>query len=363
MRILMIGGFLGAGKTTTIARLAGHYVSRGQNVGIVTNDQADHLVDTQFLRGLGFSVGEVAGACFCCKFNSLTATLDQLAEQTTPDIILTEPVGSCTDLVATVIEPLRALRGSEVSVGPLTVLVKPEHGLKILTGRRRAGFSPQAQYIFLKQLEEADIIAVNKADRLDEETRSELQSQLQQRFPNRQRLMLSAKTGDGFDQLIPLLESLSPTHGRFMEVDYQVYAAGEAELGWLNAVARVAGPSFDVDGFTLQLVEALAMALRESSMEAAHVKVLAEASGDCSVANLVASESHPELSLASEVQADSAELTINARVAGSPEILETHVRNSLAAVAASFGLTQQLSSIERFRPAPPVPTHRMKNED
>ena len=61
----MMGGFLGAGKTTALARLASHYGSEGKNVGLVTNDQAYDLVDTQSLRAQGFIVGEVPGACFC----------------------------------------------------------------------------------------------------------------------------------------------------------------------------------------------------------------------------------------------------------------------------------------------------------
>ena len=44
-RFIVIGGFLGAGKTTTIARLARAYLDEGLNVGIVTNDQAEDLVD------------------------------------------------------------------------------------------------------------------------------------------------------------------------------------------------------------------------------------------------------------------------------------------------------------------------------
>ena len=73
--VLHISGDLGAGKTTTLARLAQHYMSQGKNVGIVTNDQADDLVDTTMLRSLGFDVGEVAGACFCCNFDELMSTV------------------------------------------------------------------------------------------------------------------------------------------------------------------------------------------------------------------------------------------------------------------------------------------------
>ena len=102
MRFLMVGGFLGAGKTTTLGRLASRYIDKGLRVGIVTNDQATDLVDTHTLRQRGFDVEEVPGACFCCKFDDLLSTIGRLEGAETPDVILAEPVGSCTDLVATV---------------------------------------------------------------------------------------------------------------------------------------------------------------------------------------------------------------------------------------------------------------------
>src|SRR6266852_3813702 len=109
LRFVMVGGFLGAGKTTTLARLARGYLARGQRVGLVTNDQAQDLVDTNSLRAQGFPVEEVPGACFCCRFDDLIGKVTQLQEKERPDVILTEPVGSCTDLVATVVQPLKAL--------------------------------------------------------------------------------------------------------------------------------------------------------------------------------------------------------------------------------------------------------------
>src|ERR1044072_868889 len=105
IRFVLVGGFLGDGKTTTIGRLARAYQYRGLKVGIVTNDQATDLVDSNLLRSQGFDVGEVAGACFCCNFNKLTETVGQLEKSARPDVILAEPVGSCTDLAATVVPP------------------------------------------------------------------------------------------------------------------------------------------------------------------------------------------------------------------------------------------------------------------
>ena len=42
-RYIMIGGFLGAGKTTVVAKLARHLVNSGKRVGLITNDQGREL--------------------------------------------------------------------------------------------------------------------------------------------------------------------------------------------------------------------------------------------------------------------------------------------------------------------------------
>ena len=52
----MIGGFLGAGKTTSVGKLARWLCDRGLRVGLITNDQGSHLVDTTMLLARGFPV-------------------------------------------------------------------------------------------------------------------------------------------------------------------------------------------------------------------------------------------------------------------------------------------------------------------
>ncbi|MBZ9686026.1 CobW-like GTP-binding protein [Clostridium estertheticum] len=48
--LIVVGGFLGAGKTTSILSIAKYLISSGKKVGIVTNDQGSELVDTNFSR-------------------------------------------------------------------------------------------------------------------------------------------------------------------------------------------------------------------------------------------------------------------------------------------------------------------------
>ena len=362
----MIGGFLGAGKTTTIARLARRLVDRGHRVGLVTNDQAYQLVDTQFLRAEGFDVGEVAGACFCCKFNDLVETVGRLAAVERPEFIIAEPVGSCTDLVATVVEPLKHLYGRQYEIAPYVVLLKPEHGRKILSAEAGTGFSPKAAYLFLKQIEEADVVAINKIDKLSDAEQAELIELIQRRFPGKEVLRLSARRGDGFDRLLDVLNRPEPAKRITPEINYDTYAEGEAELGWLNCTIRITSASeqaaadFSLDGLLVDFAEGLREKLHQAGAETAHLKILATEGQDSAIVNLVSSRTPVELSKAAQVSVSRAELTLNARVATDPDQLAGLVRQETTTLARRHKLKATISDEQSFRPSRPVPTHRMR---
>jgi Ni2+-binding GTPase involved in maturation of urease and hydrogenase len=360
MRFVMVGGFLGAGKTTTIGALARRYQQQGLKVGIVTNDQAVDLVDTHALRSQGHLVGEVAGACFCCNFNELLSTVDGLQAEAQPDVVLAEPVGSCTDLVATVVQPLVQLHQGQFDIAPYGVILKPSHGLRILKPNERSGFSPKAAYIFRKQLEESDCILINRIDELTSEQADELSALLTAEFPTTPQLRIAAKTEEGFDALAEFLNQRGPFGRRILELDYDTYAEGEAELGWLNASVQVAAAApLALDELLLNVIRRLAAALAKREAETAHLKVIGLWEGFFGVANLVSSRSQPELSLPSNCQIRGANLIVNARVALDPEQLATEVRAAVEAACSSFGAKTTWNLVQSFRPGRPVPTHRM----
>ena len=243
-------------------------------------------------------MGEVTGACFCCKFNGLLDTVSQLSEGKQPDIILAEPVGSCTDLVSTVVEPLRRFYGERFEVAPLAVLLKPEHGRKILADDASFGFSPKAAYIFLKQIEEADIVVINKIDKLSGADREALLQLVRDRYPTKTIVAVSSKTGEGLDSLIDELKLPGPKREQAMDVDYDIYAEGEAESGWLNCMVNIEAREpkpFPLDEVVLELVRRLRTNLAARDAEPAHLKVLAEADGKSAIANLVSSEADADL--------------------------------------------------------------------
>jgi Ni2+-binding GTPase involved in maturation of urease and hydrogenase len=365
IRFVLIGGFLGAGKTTLIGELARRYVAAGKRVGIITNDQADNLVDTQNLRSQGFDVGEVAGACFCCSFDDLVSTADRLGGEQPPDVLLAEPVGSCTDLVATVILPLQQLLGDRFELAPFGVLLKPSHGQRILSGESastRSGFSPQAEYIFRKQLEEADYLMIGRLDQLSDDEVSELKHSLAKIAVDVPVVAVSPRVGDGVDEVMGYIESPMTAGRRLLDIDYDTYADGEAELGWVNLTAMLhAEQDVDLDALAQEVVGTIAgQIVREQEGQIAHLKVSVLGGDAQAVANVVSNDSEVDVGLAANRCATGTiQVIVNARVAIDPRVLESACRKNVASIAKGQALKVDSISAHSLRPGRPTPTHRV----
>jgi len=358
-RYVMIGGFLGAGKTTAVAAVAQHFAAQGLRVGLITNDQGSELVDTTMLRSKGFATEEITGGCFCCRFNTLTDAAQKLTDTTRPDVFIAEPVGSCTDLVATVTYPLRRIYGDAFTIAPLSVLVDPVRAERFLGLASGGKFSDKVTYIYRKQLEEADIIVITKTDVLDAARAVALSARLAEEFPHAEILGLSVRANDGLAPWLERLATGEQSQRATMQVDYELYAEGEALLGWLNATVQLAAPSgFDADA-TLKMIAA-GIQQRLAGAEIAHLKMTLSPDsglGDIAAVNLVRSDFVPELSLTIEESVQSGQLIINCRAEAAPEEIRDAVQATIATLNTT-AMTAKLEHLEFFRPGKPQPTHR-----
>ncbi len=358
--VVLVGGFLGAGKTTLIATLTRRLVAEGRTVGVITNDQAEGLVDSELLAPLAAGVEEVAGGCFCCRFDALAEAAERLAERLAPDIVLAEPVGSCTDVVATVVRPLRTLYDRRYEVAPFTVLVDPVRARQVLVERSGGGFSPRVVYIFRTQLEESDLILLNKVDLLAGRERRRLVAALEREFPGRPVLEVSAATGEGLDRWWVTLSGLGPGGMRAVDVDYDTYAEGEAELGWLNARFRLeATAPFDAAQLLRALVDGVRERLVREGREPAHVKALLRAGRRLASAHLTSAESGAVVGRTMEEPVAGGELIVNARVAAPPEAVRAAALEATEGAAAAVGAAIEVLGEAAFAPARPVPRHRI----
>ncbi len=327
-RLILVGGFLGAGKTSLLWETASRFIKQGKKVGLITNDQAPELVDTTVLLKKKLRVAEVSGSCFCCNFNGLTQALNKIKTEANAEIILAEPVGSCTDLSATILQPLKKNMGRELKISPLSVLADPEK-LSDILNEGTAGLHPSAAYIYKKQLEESDIIVINKTDLTDSNKLKELIIKTKEKFPDSDVMSISTKTGEGLEEWINEVVTRTDTGKRLIDVDYDIYTEGEAVLGWLNASMKLTGENIDWDIFCRQIMKKLSYVFQEREAAIGHVKMILENDENYLTANLTGlSDTLSFNGFAGK--SDQALLTLNARVEMTPYDLENIIRQHIA---------------------------------
>ncbi len=367
---IMIGGFLGAGKSTTVGRLARFVTDRGKSVGLITNDQGSGLVDTRSLRHQGFAVEEIAGGCFCCRFDSLKDAAAKLDSASRPDVFLAEPVGSCTDLVATVSYPLRRLYGDRYSIAPLSVVLDPVRAGRVLELRPGRKFSNKVTYVYRKQLEEAQILVINKRDLLSDDEAQDLRQALETQYPGRRIFEVSARENEGLEPWFEALLAEEAPDEATMDIDYQLYGEGEALLGWLNATLRLESQrELDGNAWLHDLAARFQERLMALGAEVAHLKMTLAPSGamkDLALVNLVNLDFVPEVGERLQAPLRRGQLVVNLRAEAAPEVLRQCLQEAVEATAEGAapsssgqgGVQLTLEHVESFRPGQPTPVHR-----
>jgi hypothetical protein len=351
-----VGGFLGAGKTTAMAAAARELLARGYRVGLVTNDQGRDLVDTAFFRSLGLPAEEVAGGCFCCRFDELVERASRLVEDSAVDVLLAEAVGSCTDLAATVYRPLRRFFRDRFALAPLTVLVEPDR----LVEMEGTAFPGEVAYIFDRQIAEADVVLLNKIDLLAPPRRAELERALAGRLRGVPLLGISAASGSGVAAWVDRLLGGGAVGEQDVDVDYEAYARGEAALAWLNATLDARGPeAIEPRALGNALLASLGEGARRQEMALAHAKVLIASSEGSARVAITSAAARPRWSGGAALgPARELSVIVNARAGTEPDALAAIVRAAMASAGGTLGLELSERRFECFRPPPPVPRHR-----
>jgi len=355
-RLIIVGGFLGSGKTTLLWKAAQNLMEQGHAVGLVTNDQAPDLVDTAILSRSGARVREVSGSCFCCNFAGFIDAVLSLARQGA-EIVIAEPVGSCTDLSATILQPMKD-KYRYIDLAPFTVLADPQRVREVLQDEKSL-MHASAKYILRLQMAEADRILLNKADTLSTDERSTMLGALSGAFPESDVAAISAHTGEGLDAWLAAVLGGKQAGKLITEVDYDRYAEGEAVLGWLNAVVLLESAAGKTNwrNYARSLLERLHAAFAEHNAEIGHVKLVIESDGEECLANVTHLGGGIAVRGSESLAGAQAALTLNARVQMPPEKLEEITRSALVA-SGGKGVSATIRTLRCLMPGRPNPTHR-----
>jgi hypothetical protein len=306
--LAVVGGFLGAGKTTLILAAARLLRQRGIRPAIILNDQGDDLVDTHLAGAQGLDCDQVTGGCFCCRFPDLVEAADRLLAYQ-PDIIFAEAVGSCTDIVATTLRPLLREHRQRFHIAPLTVVLHPE-----------ATFDhPDLDFLHRNQIGEADLLFAR---------------------------------GESVSAWVDkLLGGEIPAGAHSLDIDYARYAQAEAALAWLNVrVTAHATTPISAPMLIGPLLDRL-----EPRIRIVHLKLFTQSDAGYLKAALTGNGREPAVEGALDASPSGQhDILLNVRALADPDSLRAIVEGEFSKLPARL----DWKHVECFRPAPPVPFFR-----
>ncbi len=200
MQIIIIGGFLGSGKTTTLLNLGKTLTEQGHKIAIIVNEIGEVGLDGTILSTSGIQTREITDGCICCTLKiSMEYTLQNLKEEYEPDAIIIEPTGLA--FPRQIKDDLEIIDLEGLTFAPL---------VNIVDGTRFSAEIRQAPKFIQTQIEDAEILVINKIDIAPEEKVEAVFNALQEINPEATILRTSATEGNqNFQQLIEILAESS----------------------------------------------------------------------------------------------------------------------------------------------------------
>jgi len=155
MKLLIIAGFLGSGKTTLMLQIVKHLSTGSGKIAIIENEIGEIGVDGDYLNLEGLTVQELFGGCICCTLSvGLLETLDDLDRLYHPDLVILESTG--VGRPGDIIENVHKYRPQVQEIQVITLVDANRYGMLLEI----------MEPLVTGQIKTADIVAVNKIDKV-----------------------------------------------------------------------------------------------------------------------------------------------------------------------------------------------------
>jgi G3E family GTPase len=365
MQLNLLGGFLGSGKSTAIVNASRELVAQGKRVGILTNDQGKYLVDTSFANFHHLPVAEVTGGCFCCNFDDFESRVQQISREHAPDVIFAESVGSCADLVATVVKPFLNFQPSREQRTTLSVFVDCRL-LDLFLQGEELPFSEEVAYIFQQQIEETALLVINKIDLLPTVKWPILASLAQARFPRKKIILQNSRDVQQVIAWVNLLDNFQNSQPQdSINLDYEKYGKGESKMAWLDGSIR-----FEIRGqpSPALIMEILGLVVKQAGSQLSsigHLKFFIRCLNGAAVKFSLTEMDDKTAFLENAAKSlqdlnDSiVEMIINLRGEGDAKKLESAIRSDIEKMCVHRAGNIVHLSINGFHPRQPKPTYHL----
>ena len=291
IRFMVVSGFLGAGKTTTMIALAEHMNKTFGETAIIANDLGANLVDTNLTQTSGCTVDEIASGCICYQMDNTVDQIRRLRDKDGAVFVMSDIPGCGVGALDHVYHRLATDNADEFTLSPFTVVVDPERLRMIMPERADINLPEELVYLLKLQLEEADLVVLNKADLLAPEDVERYVDFLHAACPDIPVMVISALERTGIEELAEFIATHETALKNFSVRNNQEFADAEAKLTWYNRRLYLKtndGGKIDCNAVVDDLIESIRMGLIEKKRNVPHLKTFATSgNGDFNKASLI----------------------------------------------------------------------------
>ena len=172
IKVDIISGFLGAGKTTLIKQLFKAGFS-GEKVVLIENEFGEIGIDGTFLKEAGIDIKEINSGCICCSLvGDFSKSMEEVINKFNPDRIIIEPsgVGKLSDIIKAV---------ENLQLGLVLNIVAT-----VVDGSKCKIYMKNFGEFFNNQVEDAKSIIISKVENLEDEKIIEVYNLLKNKNPH-----------------------------------------------------------------------------------------------------------------------------------------------------------------------------------
>lgn len=352
-RYVILGGFLGSGKTTTMVTLSDCVKEYGGRAAILVNDLgAKNLVDDSYTTAeADCSTGRILGGCICYQTENLMDQLRRFRDIDHADIVFSDIPGCGIGAMDHVYHKLNREYNGEFELCPFVAVVDPERLRAIMPEQADIHLPDEMRFLFDAQLKEAEVIVLNKIDILSKKETDRCLDFLQANYPHAKVFAISARYRIGVkDLLIHLMSHESTLPETDIGYGSTAFMKAEQKLSWYNRqVYLKRAHSFDGNAFSRDFMENVRERLIEAERNVPHLKVWGTtADGQMIKASLIGVDYPIEFDREAGANTEKLRFVINARATCESELLDRIMNTALETVAGQYNLTYQIFFTECF---------------
>ncbi len=352
IRFMVVSGFLGAGKTTTMIALAQHLAKGDFKPAIIANDLGANLVDTNLTQTTGCKVAEIASGCICYQMDNTIDQIRRLRDKDGADFVMSDIPGCGVGALDHVYHRLARENSDEFVLAPFTVIVDPERLRMVMPEKADINLPEELVYLLKLQLEEADLVVLNKIDLLSDAEMSRCIEFLHAACPDVPVIAISARDKVNIGELADFATTRTSALKSFSVRDDQEFADAEAKLTWYNRrlyFKTANGEKIDFNEVIDELIEEIRMGLIERKRNVPHLKTFATSgSGDFNKASLIGIDYDTEYEQRLLRPHKNLRMIINARAVCESRPLARLMDDALDAVCENHDLDVQVFFTECF---------------